>query len=88
MTAAAPSRQVGVRSAERSRAPREDLAGTEGAGWAVVREGPVLLGTTPLRMELPPGEHVLTVSPYGTGAEKPVRVRIISGQVTKLHLDL
>ncbi|HEX6246010.1 MAG TPA: serine/threonine-protein kinase [Polyangiales bacterium] len=57
-------------------------------GWALIFEGSRKLGTTPLKLELSSGPHVLEVRPYGEGAARRVPIEVKPGEVTKLRVEL
>ncbi|MBX3272906.1 MAG: protein kinase [Sandaracinaceae bacterium] len=53
-------------------------------GWADVYLGGRLLGRTPRSVELPAGEHVLTLRPFGRAPGRDVRVRVEPGGVERV----
>jgi serine/threonine protein kinase len=67
------------------RAPPGTVQVATPGGWATVRLRGRVLGNTPLRAELPPGTHVLQVSPFGRGPTQRVSVRVRSGEVSRVR---
>ena len=54
-------------------------------GWANVHgRGGRLLGQTPARLTLPPGEHELEVRPFGQPPGRRVRVVVTAGETTRV----
>ena len=54
-------------------------------GWANVHgRGGRLLGQTPARLTLPPGEHELEVRPFGQPPGRRVRVTVTAGETTRV----
>jgi hypothetical protein len=79
-------------AAARAAAPLKSGPGTlvigTSQGWALVFEGSQQLGTTPLKLELASGPHVLQIRPYGEGAPRRMAVEIKAGETTKLRVEL
>jgi serine/threonine-protein kinase len=56
--------------------------------WATVYLGSARLGTTPLRVPLPPGRHALSLQPKDATERRPLTVVITSGQEQRMSMRL
>jgi hypothetical protein len=57
-------------------------------GWADVYFEGKRLGATPLRTELPSGQHTLEFRPFGSGSPRSLRVQVKPGEVAKVRVPL
>lgn len=57
-------------------------------GWADVFLKGVWLGTTPARIELPAGRHVLSLRPFGDGEELVRKIDLTKGNPLKLKVSV
>jgi serine/threonine-protein kinase len=56
--------------------------------WATVYLGSSRLGTTPLRVPLPPGRHQLSLQPQDPAGRRSITVVITSGQEQRMSVRL
>ncbi|MDH4283511.1 MAG: hypothetical protein OEV36_12715, partial [Myxococcales bacterium] len=57
-------------------------------GWAEIWMGDESMGSTPTRLTLPAGRHLLVLKPFGTGAPKPVFVEVTAGETKLVSIGL
>ncbi len=57
-------------------------------GWAEVFKDGRSLGTTPVRLTLPPGRHRLSLKPSGNGAPKRITVDVEAGKTKPVSVNL
>ena len=86
-----PTPEPGRRSHRRARAAPAATPTEHGrvnvvtpGGWADVYIGERLLGRTPRSVQLPPGDHVLELRPFGRSPGRHVRVHLEAGGVERV----
>ncbi len=57
-------------------------------GWAEIFKGNESMGSTPRRLTLPAGRHLLVLKPFGTGAPKRVFVEVTAGETKLVSIGL
>ena len=93
--AAAPAPDVRKRSGKsrtRKASTKSTVPGTVNlvtrGGWAQVFKDGRSLGTTPLRLTLPPGRHKLVLKPSGGQTSKRIFIRVESGRTKQVSIPL